>query len=824
MRKSYQKFLVLFLFFLCGLGTPGLQAQTTTVSGRVIDAETKEPLPFVTINFKGTKIGTLSDDAGNFSLETYFATDSLRFALIGYRSRSYFIKRDKSNRLQVELKPSGTDLKEVVVNAKDFENPAWRIIRSCIANKSINNRSKLDAYEYEAYSKIEFDLKNFSEKLRKNIFIRPFRFIFNYVDTIDSNYYLPFFISESLSDFYFRRNPSQKKEIIRGTKTGGMQNESVSRLLSDTYQNINVYDNDILIFGRAFVSPVSNAGFAFYRYYLQDSAFIDNRYCYKISFQPKRKQELTFAGELWINDTTFAVKKVQAGIAKDANINYIQSFEFRQEYMHVQKEVWMLQKDELNFEAAILIPHKLRKQHFIGSKLSSYKNFVINQEREAEFYLNPENIVMQDSSNNKPNDFWTQNRHDSLTKHDKNVYLISDSIPKVPLFKFYLNVVKGYNSWGVIDFGPYFTTYSFNAWEGNRFKLSARTNTKFHKHFGLEAYTAYGTSDESIKYGLKANYYFKRIPRSLLSAGYRDDVEQFGLAPGIFKDDNIITSALRRANIRSYNRVHEVNLIFEKDWFNGFGNKFQFKRKELIPLGDLVYDSENTLGQLVNVNKITTVEFSLHTRFAYSERFIGGNFQRISLGTQYPIVDAHFYWVVKGILGGDYSYQKLVLSVKDKIKLGILGTFKYRVESGKIWGNAPYPILELHPGNQSYLLNENTFNTMNYFEFVSDQYASAAISQHFEGLLFNKIPVIRKLNWREVISGKALVGNLSAANRDILLLPTNLYTLSYPYYEVGAGIENIFTVFRVDALWRLSYLDHPNTTPFGIRFKMQFEF
>ncbi len=806
------------------LETKLADAQTTKVYGKVSDAETHEALPFVTITFKGTKIGTLSDEEGNFSLETYFANDSLRFSLIGYRSKSYFVKRDKSNRFNVELLPNNTDLREVVVNAKDFENPAWRIIRACIANKSVNNRSKLDAYEYEAYSKIEFDLKNFSSKLRKNIFIRPFRFIFNYVDTVDSNYFLPLFISESLSDFYFRRNPSQKKEIIKGSKTGGMQNESVSRLLSDSYQNINVYDNDIMIFGRAFVSPVSNAGFAFYRYYLQDSAFIDNHFCYKIAFQPKRKQELTFAGELWINDTTFAVKSVQAGIAKDANINYIQSFEFRQEYIQVQKEVWMLEKDELNFEAAVLIPHKLRKQHFTGSKVSSYRNFIINQEREAAFYANPENIVMKDSSYAKPDEFWQSNRHDSLTQHDQNVYIISDSIPKVPLFKFYLNVVKGYNSWGVVDFGPYFTTYSFNPWEGNRFKLSARTNTKFHKNFGLDAYTAYGTVDESVKYGIKANYYFKRIPRSLLSVGFRDDVEQFGLVPGVFKDDNIITSALRRTNVRSYNRVHELNMFFEKDWFNGFGNKFQFKYRELAPLGDLVYDTETGFGQLVNVNKITTVEFSLHTRFAYSERFVGGNFQRVSLGTQYPIVDVHFYWSVKDFLSGDYAYQKLVLSVKDRVKLSILGTFRYRVEAGKIWGKAPYPILELHSGNQSYLLNDNVFNTMNFFEFVSDQYASAAISQHFEGLLFNKIPLIRKLNWREVVSAKALVGNLSNSNREILLLPTNLYSLSYPYYEVSAGIENIFQIFRVDALWRLSYLDHENITPFGIRFKMQFEF
>ncbi len=825
MHRLKSKFLViccLSWFFLLKITIT--TAQTTKISGKVLDGLTKERLPFVTINFKGTKIGTSSDFDGNFYLETYFASDSLRFSLIGYSSKTVFIKKDKSNALVVELIASSTDLKEVIVNAKDFENPAWRIIRSTIANKDINNKSKLAAYEYEAYNKIEFDMKNFQAKLRKNLFLRPFRFIFDYVDTVGSDLFLPFFISESLSDFYFRKNPSQKREIIKATKTGGMQNESVSRLLGDTYQNINIYDNDILVFGRAFVSPVSNAGFAFYRYYLLDSAYLENRFCYKISFQPKRKHELTFAGEMWINDTTFAIRKITAGIAKDANINYIQNFEFIQEFKQVQKEVWMLYSDKLNFEAAILVPHKLRKQHFVGSKVSSYRNFIINSPREETFYSKPDNIQMQDSSNAKSALYWISARHDSLSEHDKDVYTIADSIPKVPIYKFYTNVVKGYNSWGPVDFGPYFTSYSFNGLEGNRFKLSARTNTKFDKHFGLDGYLAYGTKDKVYKYGGKANYYFKRIPRSLLSAGYREDVEQFGLALGVFKEDNIITSALRRTVIRSYNKVREVNVFFEKDWFNGFGNKFQFKRKELIPVGDLAYDTENILGQLINVNKITTVEFSVHTRFAYSERFVGGNFQRISLGTQYPIVDLRFFWCVKGLLGGDYGYQKLQVSIKDKIKLGIMGTFQYKIDAGKIWGNAPYPILELHPGNQTYLLNDNTFNTMNYFEFVSDQYASAAVSQHFEGLLFNKIPLFRKLNWREVVSAKALAGSLSAANKDILLLPANLYSLSHPYYEVSAGIENIFQVFRVDALWRLSYLDHSNITKFGIRFKLQLAF
>ena len=622
-NKSVLLIRCVFLFLLLAFAA---KAQTTKVSGKITDALTHESLPFVTINFKGTKIGTTSDMDGNYLLETYYASDSLRFSLIGYKSKTVFIKKDKVKQMDISLHPSETDLREVVVNAKDFENPAWRIIRATIANKDINNKAKLDAYEYEVYNKLEFDMKNFQAKLRKNIFLRPFRFIFNYVDTIDNDYYLPLFISESLSEFYYRKTPSQKKEIIKATKTGGIQNESVSRLMGDSYQNINVYDNDIMVFGRSFVSPVSNAGFAFYRYYLVDSAYLNNRYCYKISFQPKRKQELTFGGEMWINDTTFAIKNVEAGIAKDANINYIQNFSFKQEYNQVQKEVWMLTSDHLNFEAAIIIPHKLRKQHFVGKKVSTYQNFKINELREANFYAKPDNIIMQDSSFAKPDEYWILNRHDSLSQHDKDVYTIADSIPKIPIFKFYTNVVKGYNSWGVVDFGPYFTTYSFNALEGNRFKLSARTNTKFHKHFGMDGYAAYGTSDHVFKYGGKVNYYFKRIPRSLLSVGYREDVEQFGLALGVFKEDNIITSALRRTAIRSYNKVREVNVFFEKDWFNGFGNKFQFKRKELIPVGDLEYDSENTVGQLVNIDKITTVEFSVHTRFAYSERFLGGNF------------------------------------------------------------------------------------------------------------------------------------------------------------------------------------------------------
>lgn len=802
-----------------------LQAQTTRVNGRITDKETGEALPFVNVFFTGTKIGTTSDINGYYTLESYYAIDSVGASFVGYKRLAKAIEKDISQTINFQLESSSIELTEVVIKRdKEKENPAHPIVRNILRNKPINNREKLLAYQYEAYNKVEFDLNNLTEEFKNRKILKPFDFVFDHIDSTGEKSFLPIFITESVSDYYYRKNPKSNKEIIKATKVSGIENESVSQFLGDMYQNVNVYENNISVFGKNFVSPISNYGFSFYRYYLTDSAFIDNNWCYRIDFKPRRIQELTFEGNFWVNDTTFAIKEIEADIAPDANINFVKSLRVKQEYDQVEKEVWMLTKDHLVVDFSITE----NTMGFYGRRSASYKNFVINKPKPDDFYNSANNIVVNKDVYDKTDKFWQEARHDSLSLTEKSIYTMVDSIKNVPQFRTFVDIValviSGYHKIGKVELGPYFTTYSFNPIEGHRVRLGGRTSNDFSKRIELSAYGAYGFKDQKYKYGGGFKYFLSKQPRILLTGNYSLDVEQLGQSQNAFQEDNILASAFRRNPANKLTMVEETKLDLEREWFYGFSNKIGFKHRVMQPLGTLEYRREPIPGTSVNKRSIITSEITLYTRFAYKEKYVSSEFTRVSLGTPYPTLEISYSKGLKGVLHSGYEYDKLVFRISDRIPLGPFGNTDYDLQAGKYWGTLPYPILEIHTGNETFISDPLAFNTMNFFEFVSDQYARLFVTHHFEGLFFNKIPLLRKLKWREVVTGKAVVGSFSNRHLDALLLGENMFTLSKPYVEASVGIENIFKLLRIDALYRLSYLDHPNIVKFGIRMNLNIDF
>lgn len=809
------------------LFTASAFGQKTRVEGSITDAVTGEELPFVNVSFQGTKIGTTSKIDGTYLLESYYSSDSVEFSFVGYKTKAVKIKRDQAQTVSVKLESSDVELGEVVVKFdKKKENPAHPIIRNVIANKKINDREKLSAYQYEAYNKVEFDINNLdTEELKDRKLMKPFSFIFDYVDSTGEKPYLPIFITEAITDFYYRKNPKSQFEYIKATKVSGIENQSVSQFLGDMYQNVNIYDNNIVAFNRSFISPISSSGFMFYKYYLTDSSYIDNQYCYKIQFQAKRKQEPTFEGALWIHDTTYAVKEVEATISEDANLNFINKFWVKQEFDQVEPEVWMLTKDNLVVDFNIA----KKAAGFYGRKTSTYKDFVINEEKENSFYSNVDNIALADDVNDKTKDYWDAARHETLTAQEKKIYHMIDSIKTVPQFTTILDIiniaVNGYYIAGPIEIGPYSKIYSFNPVEGNRFRIGGRTSNKFSTNLMLEGYLAYGLRDEELKYGGGVTYFFSKKPRVHMYAGYMNDVEQLGLSANNFSQDNLLSSVFRRNPANKLMFTERYKSYFDYEWFPGFNTRLSLKHETLRPLGVLTYERLTPENQITTVPQITNAAVSFYTRFAYKEKFVYGEFERISLGTKYPIIEAQYSKAFPGLSGSEYTFQKVELAVKHHFKLGIWGRTQWRLEGGMIEGNAPYPLLEIHNGNETFWYDDYSFNTMNFFEFVSDRYASLSATHHFEGFFLNRIPLLRRLKWREVVSAKALVGSYNMENSQLLTLTDNIYTLNKgPFYEAAIGIENIFKFIRLDALWRLSYLDNPNIVKFGIRMKFQFQF
>ncbi len=808
----------------------------TSVKGRVLDANTNEPLPFINIVFKGTTIGTTTDFDGHYIISTDKIADSLVFNYLGYLRKAVKVKQSQSQEIDIILEANTITLKEIII--KPGANPAHRIIKNVIANKSKNDIEKLDAYEYEVYSKYEVDINNITDKFKKRKLMKPFDFIFHNIDSTSKNEkpYLPMFISETVSDYSYRKNPKARKEVIKATKVAGVQDASVSQAMGNMNYYTNIYDNAFLLFGKKFTSPISDNALFFYKFYLIDSMYIDNRFCYQIQFKPKRKEELTFAGNIWINDSTWAIKRFEMSVSKDANINFINGFTFIQEFVTVQN-AWMLSKDKMVVDAAL----RDKQMGAYLRKTTSYKDFKINPNYDDKYFKGGEKTIVLDGAENKATNYWQQARHDTLSRNEDMVYKMVDTIQTLQRFKRLRDIGQtfytGYYVYKKFEYGPYFTTYSFNQVEGSRIRLGGRTSNAFSKWWEVSGYGAYGFLDEKYKGSIGIRGFLQKKPtRRMVSLVYKKDYEVLGQSANAFQQDNIIASFFRRNPLSNLTEVDKVFGYYDHEWFSGFNSRINLSYRKIKPLGATKYEYLDDNNNKLQQANIIASEVGFTTRFAWNEKFINGEFQRVSLGTTYPVLQLNFSANLKGVFGSQYNFQRASISVSDRYRQNPIGYIDYMFEIGKTWGKVPYPLLNLHPGNETYAYDSYSFNLMNYFEFGSDKYIIATATHHFDGFFLNKFPLIKKLKWRELVSTKVVWGDISDMNKTTLIMPKTLSSLrSKPYVELGAGIENIFKILRIDAMWRLTYInsnyveEYEKNSPskiskFGIRATLQFGF
>ncbi|MDD4742685.1 MAG: DUF5686 family protein [Bacteroidales bacterium] len=804
--------------------------QLTKIMGTVTDSLTGEPLPFVNIVFRNTTQGVTTDFDGKFAIETKAPGDSLTASFMGYYTQVQKVDKGKFQYINFKLLPSTLELETVVIVAG--ENPAEVLLRKIIQNKINNDPDKYDAYQYEAYNKIQIDANNITDNFRQRRIFRHLEFIFDNVDTstVNGKTYLPIFLSESISDVYSKNNPKKSIEIVKANKISGIENESVMQFLGDKFQHTNIYDNYIGLFQKNFISPIANFGLNFYKYYLIDSAYFDNKWCYKIVFEPRHKQTLTFTGNFWVHDTTFAIRKVEMRIMDDANINFINDLMIAKEFDLIDGQYWLLTKDYIIGDLNI-VESDNKLVGFFGRKTTTYRNFVINQPKPDDFYRAPVSVVVEENADQKPDEFWQQERHEELTRDEKTIYYMIDTLKTIPKFNTYIDIIEmittGYYKMGLFELGPYGSMLSFNAVEGARFRLGGRTSNKFSKHIMLSAYTAFGTLDSQWKYGGGVLYMINKNPRRTVGGNFKYDLEQLGASQNAFREDFFLAFLFRRNPADKLSLVEEWSTFYEHEWFNGFSNKINIIHRNLYPLNGndfLYHQPDDTLQPVAHETAITSTEIRLDTRLAYKERFLMGEFERVSLGAKFPILELRYGYGVPNHLGGDYEYHRMQIGISHWFNTFNLGWSKYIIEAGRIWGTLPFPLLKLHEGNETYFFDPQSFNMMNYFEFVSDKYLSVYYTHHFDGYFFNRVPLLRHLKWREVVFAKGLIGGLDEANREYSVFPQGMHTLDKPYFEAGAGIENIFKIIRVDAIWRLSYLDHPNISKFGVRFSLQFAF
>lgn len=823
MRKTTYKNTYLFtIVFL--LSCISITAQKTVVYGTISKTKTGAPLPYVNVSFKGTDIGTSSDQQGKYTLETSEKVDTIIFSFIGFQKEKRVVQKGQIQTVDIYLTENDLQLKEVKIGAPD-EDPALQLLRNVIKNKPKNNPAQYEYLEYDNYSKVELDLNNMTKKFTDRRIFKTFDFIMDYIDTLEGEAFLPALISETSSEVYYRKFPEKKKELVKANQVSGIENQSISKLAGDLYLSVNIYENYIPIFNKEFISPISNSSERHYKYYLMDSATIDGKWCYQIRYLPKRLGELTFRGDMWIHDSTYAVKKIEGRIAAEANLNFVKTLQVEQ-YFNLQDTNWVLKKQK------IFADFELMEQLFgvFGRRTSIRENIVVNKERGNEFY-NKSRVELDEDALEKDSAFWLKRRPESLSKQEYNIYKMIDSLNQHPRFILYKKLVRmiytGFFQIGPIEVGNLYSLYSFNAIEEHRFQLSLQTSNDFSERVEFHGYGAYGVKDDKWKYGIGTRWKTFMQPRGMFYLDYYNDLEQLGISPDQKSTGNLANSVLSKRVINRLTSVERIVTKYEQDFFRGFRAKVSLDWKEYTSIGAIPYKRMNDAGELEDVKKITTFEVSAGIRYAPQEKFLAGKFDRVSLGTNLPIFTLDYTRGVKDVFRSNYNYHKLSLGIDHNPKIGVLGRIDYQIFAGKIWGQLPYPFLEVHPGNQSYYYRDRAFNLMGFFEFISDQYVGFYYQHYLNGFLLDKIPLIKHMKWRTILTARAVWGSYDNKHRNELLLPEITKTLNDPYLEVGFGIGNILRFFRLDFVWRvLNKRDESvyGNDNFGIFGKFQLDF
>lgn len=811
--------LKIILFFIIFVINNTLSFSQTKIRGQVVDTETNENIPFASISFPESAEGCVSEFDGTFFLESYNKDNKLLINCIGYIPDTIKIKPNTYQEITIKLKADNYGIEEVIVLAG--ENPANILIKKVLRHKKQNNINKLKTYSYEQYTKMQVDINNFNTNIANEKLLKDFKSAFAGIDTsaATGKIYMPLIISETLSDFYYKKTPRHRKEVIKAVNTAGIKNATASKFTGQMYVDFNFYKSYIKIMDKEFVSPIALSGLMVYKYYLIDSAFIDNSWCYHLTFKPKRKYEYTFKGDMWIADTTFALKSISARMSKTANLSFVSDFYVKKEYKKVDDNFYFPAKEEFFIDFNI----SKTTSGFFGRKLTSRKNIKLNPKFPKYFFSPTEfkEIDIEENATEYDSAFWQKNRFEDLSKKEENIFKMVDNITNQPTFKkienFVYLIATGYLKRKYIELGPYYKIYSKNAIEGSRFRLGTRTSNKFSKKIELNTYLAYGVNDQKIKYGFGTKWKIKNSPWTLAQFNYSNDLIQLGANLGDYGSDNIYSVSGKNDKLLF---IEDYELGIEHDLTKSLTTTVFFSKKKISPTDSISFINENN----ENINEIISSEITINAHFGINEEFIEATFNRQSFGSLYPIIEAQYTYGFPNFMGSQYKYSKLTLSFKHFISFAFLGKTKYYIEAGKIFGTVPFPLLKLHEGSLSYMYNKYSFNLMNYYEFASDEYISFFAEHHFNGLILNKIPLIRRLKFREVIYAKGVWGNLSYENKHTLQLPATLSDVYKPYIEVGLGIENILNFLSINYFRRITHIHKDNIRKNGIIFGIEVQF
>ncbi len=831
------------LFFLIGIcfSLNGF-AQYIRISGTIRDSLTQAPLVSCSVRAVNIRRGAVTDSAGYYSFIVEESIDSIKIMMMGYQTVVKPIGKKTSQEINLQLQTVANNLADVTVYPTGYD-PAVQLFKKILKHKSDNHNRNVSSLQYELYEKLELDANNISEKVRQSRLMKPFSFVFDHTDSANNKEKrIPVFLTESIADYYYQKDPKIEKTIVRAKQLTGIKNESMLQYLDDLKQKVDIYENYPVFFKVIFISPLADNGLNYYQYTIEERKIINGRKYFRLSFHPLRTGTNTFSGECWVIDKTYAITAITMQMEKTANINWVGNILISQEFTMMADSVMIVNKDELSIQFLTLSD---KTPGFIGKKTSYYRNMLFNKPIDEEAVNASALMAEQAGALKKDNTYWNLNRFVPLTQNEKWAYTMVDSIRKVPAFAAYSKIVSalgtGYYAVGKVDIGNIYKIFTANPVEGGRYNVGLRTNNSFSNRIQLKAYAGMGVKRQKIKYGISAMLVLNQTQWENIQLKYQDDYASLSDHMNELNENSLFGSLLRRTTARDKIKLintRAFSIQYEKYYANGFSFQFTGDKRILSPAFNMYYTS----GKFKPIfpdspgygpGEYSVTEAALSVRYAYKEKQVITHFNRVSLGSKYPIIELRYTKGIPindGLLKSDFNYHKYAVSISQQLNIAPFGSLSYIIDGSITNGVLPLALLNVAKGNDTYYYNRYAFNNMNRYEFVSDRFAAVMIEHRWGSFPFNRLPLIKKLNWRSVTSFRALTGSMSSANRAANKSNENANSYHFtvpdktPYMEAGFGVENIFHVLRIDAIWRLSYKDKPGATNFGLRAAFQFSF
>ncbi len=848
----YKVFLLLSLL----INSFFIHAQSTIrVQGVVRDVSTKEAIPFASVYIKGTKLGVQTDLMGRFSMRTTTDGDTLQVVIVGYKD--YFTKLNtrRLNDLVIEMEPTSYQLQEAVIRPKKAKysrknNPAVEFVKKMIDKRDENDPRNKDYYSYQQYEGITLALNDFTEEVQKKWLFRKFDFLHEFVDTseVSGKPILPMLDKEKYESVFFRKSPKRERRVISAAKSAGvdevLNEQGVKQFLEEVFTEVDIFQNNVPLFLTRFVSPLSSMAPYFYKYYLLDTVMIEGRECIDLGFVPYNSESFGFTGHLFFtHDSANFLQKVILNIPKDININFLDRMTIVQDFKQMPDNTRLLMKDDIIAE--FRLTDKSRGMY--ARRVSTLSNHSFEPPTDMAVFEEGRQVIEEPDANDKSDEFWAEIRYDKNKNDKKSMADLMERLRAVPAFYYTEKVVSAFVGGYVatardekdskFEFGPVNTFISGNTLEGTRLRLGGTTTTALTPNFFLDGFAAYGTRDGKWKYNLLAEYSFnkkkqfrKAFPVHSIRAEYGYDVNQLGQQYLYTNKDNVFLMLKRKENnMMTYLRKAELNYTYENHSGWRFETALRHQKEtasKYIPFNQIQPDGSRLL-----IKDYTTAEMEFKIRWAPNEKFYETRNFRYPITQDAPVFTLSHVVGRKGFLGSDYNYNRTDIGIQKRIWLPAAGYIDAIAKAGKVWTKAPFPMLILPNANISYTVQLESYALLNPLEFINDQYASWDITYYINGTIFNRIPLLKYLQLREVINFKGFWGGLSDKNNPakghpgLFEFPANTYMMSnQPYMEISAGIANILKFVRLDYVWRLSYRNHEGSPNHGLRFRLEFNF